>query len=96
MAFHFGYNCLVYSCLAVGPEVFPRLFAALSYDEPALAPYALARVAVSAACLAAAGAILVAIVRRRNAADAAADCRTDTAVVPVGLTRTDLVHHTPS
>lgn len=96
MAFHFAYNCLVYTCLAVGPEVFPNLYAALSYEELSRAPYAAVRVVVSVACLGAAAAILAAIVLRRQETDALTDTRTDTPALPVALTRPDLVRQSPS
>jgi sodium transport system permease protein len=96
MAFHFAYNCLVYACLAVGPQLFPSFFSALAYDDPALAPFPVLRVAVSLTCLAAAAAILAAIVSRRGLPDARTDARSDTPALPGGLTRTDLVHQSPS
>jgi sodium transport system permease protein len=65
MLFHFVYNGLVYACLGVGPELLPDLFRALSYEDAASAPYALARVAVSAGCLVLAAALLAWVVRRR-------------------------------
>jgi sodium transport system permease protein len=94
VALHFAYNFLVYACLAVGPELFPGLFAALSYGDPARAPYALTRAAVSAACLVAAGAVLAAVIlRRRRPAGAAGRPRQGP---PLGLARPDLARQSPS
>jgi sodium transport system permease protein len=96
MVFHFAYNCLVYTCLAVGPEMLPRFFAALGYEEVAQAPYALIRVAVASACLLAAVAVLAALVMPRLRRTGAESGPHRGPAPPVGFARTDLAHRSPS
>ena len=95
MTFHFVYNCLVYACLAVGPELFPNLFAALSYEEVARAPYSAVRVSLSMACLLAAAAVLVAIAVLRRGRTGKAD-EPHRGAPPVGFGLPDLARQSPS
>jgi sodium transport system permease protein len=62
MLLHFVYNGLVLGCLAIGPTIFPGIFAHLAYDDVGRAPFALVRVAVSVSCLLAAVAMLAAMI----------------------------------
>jgi sodium transport system permease protein len=92
MLFHFAYNCLVYACLALGPELFPDFFAAISYSEAARAPYAAVRVAVSIGCLALAAAVLARLVltRLRRSGSVSGPHRGPTP--PMEFARPDLAH----
>jgi hypothetical protein len=95
MVFHFIYNGLVYACLAVGPALYPDLFARLSYEEVTGAPYGLTRAALAAVCLLAAGAVLVALARfrQRPADESDGPSRQPP---PVGFARPDLAGESSS
>jgi sodium transport system permease protein len=90
MVFHFAYNCLVYVCLAVGSEMYPGFFAALSYSEVTNAPYAAVRVAVSVACLAAATLLITAIAFARTRHRSGVIALRRSAAPAAGLVRTSL------
>lgn len=74
MAFHFVYNFLVYACLAIGPDVYPGVFGALSYADRTMAPHALTRLLLSGGCLAGASLLLGSLFLGRRGIDPAG-CR---------------------
>jgi sodium transport system permease protein len=96
MVFHFAYNCLVYGCLAVGPEIYPKFFAALSYQEVARAPYGILRMAVAGGCLLAAAVVLGAVVflRLRRTGDVPGPHRGPAPAV--GFAGSAITHRSPS
>jgi sodium transport system permease protein len=97
MTFHFAYNFLVYACLALGPEVSPRFFAALSYEEVARAPYALPRAILVAVCVLAAAVILgVVAAPLRRGVRRSGDSKVAPAVARGVLSRTNLARQSPS